>query len=699
MQSFKDENLEYYKKVISDLNKRGAKNNRILTVVKYVFQKQLDFHLEKWSVTEKIHAGMVLVDLFRESTGLIEYDYNYINGKTVKTVVPTEHLLQLIDNLNDKLEIMHPQLLPMVVQPKPWTGMYNGGYLSPYMRRNRMIKSYDRNYLTMLEEQKMPMVYNALNIAQSTSWQVYQKVLMVVKALWEEGQEIAGLPKRDDYILPEFPFPNLSKEDERTEEQTIIIKGWKRTCYEIHKKNIAKRSLRMQTSEIIRIAEQFSDYESIYFPYTLDSRGRMYCLPPLFNPQGNDLAKGLLCFSKGKTVKDDKNAIKWLTIHGANMYGFDKVGYEERIQWVKDREDMICSIAENPLKNREWTEADKPFQFLAWSFEYAEFLKNPDTFKTHIPIQLDGTCNGLQHYSALLKDEIGGAAVNLTDTILPSDIYNMVAEKLKSRLNAIKNTEPLAAKWLELGFDRKLCKKNVMTLPYGESEYGNRAFISEYLQENYSLEYLWKFFKVGKNPNDCLFKVSLFLSKHLWLAIEDMLKSAIIGMEYLKKITSIANKYSSYMEWTTPAGLIVRQNYQAQRKKIIRTELYGSILKSTVNIDNGKLDKRKQLSSIAPNFIHSLDAACLMIYLNKCNEAGIDSFMIVHDCVGTYATDTELSAQLIREAFVEIYRQPVLQNFLNDIKKVLPQEVELPSLPKFGKLNIENVLDSKFFFS
>ena len=42
---------------------------------------------------------------------------------------------------------------------------------------------------------------------------------------------------------------------------------------------------------------------------------------------------------------------------------------------------------------------------------------NPATFISRLPVQIDGSCNGLQHYAALGRDLDGGFSVNL----LPSD--------------------------------------------------------------------------------------------------------------------------------------------------------------------------------------------------------------------------------------------------------------------------------------
>lgn len=77
--------------------------------------------------------------------------------------------------------------------------------------------------------------------------------------------------------------------------------------------------------------------------------------------------------------------------------------------------------------------------------------------------------------------------------------------------------------------------------------------------------------------------------------------------------------------------------------------------------------------------------------------------MTVHDCYGTYATDTEISAKLLREAFVEIYRLPILDYFTSDIvnefTETEQQKIQLPEKPEVGNLDIEDVLQSSYFFN
>lgn len=707
MREFRKENSHYYESIQNDLNKRGAKANRKKNITTGVFNHRLDFHLDRWTVTEKFQTGLVLTRLFVESTGLAEFEDVFKKNKHFKFLIPTKELVEWTEQMSERLELMQPLFLPMVCPPKEWTSVLEGGYISPYIKKNKLIKNNSKEYLKKLETAKMPIVYEAINHLQSTAWQINNRVLEVVKQLWDEGKAVAELPDREDEPLIPFPYPEKTKEDAKTPEEIEVIKKWKRDTYEIHKRNVQKRSVRLLVSQILRIANQFKEYEKIYFPHQMDFRGRLYPIPVLLQPQGTDLSKGLLHFAEGKAV--DKESIKWLEIHGANMYGFDKENYDARIKWTKDRADEILSYAQNPLQNRGWTEADKPFQFLAFCFEYRDYLTNPESFRTHIPIQLDGTCNGLQHYSALLRDLKGGTAVNLVNGDKPSDIYAKVAERLEEKLKDVCNTNTgnisddnsLAHQWLNLGINRKLTKRPVMVLPYGGTMLSCREYIGEYLTDNYSPNFIWKHFGVGQTPSDCIFKVSTWLSKYLWEAIQETLQAATVGMDYLRKLARVVTKEQNDngLEWLTPAGLLVRQAYAARKKKMIRTELYGSIIKCTVNIDQEDLDLQRQLNGICPNFIHSLDASCLMIYLTKCKQAGINSFMTVHDCYGTYASDTDTSARLLREAFVEIYQQPILENFTEDLTHNLDSDVELPELPPKGELDITEVLRSEYFFN
>lgn len=85
-------------------------------------------------------------------------------------------------------------------------------------------------------------------------------------------------------------------------------------------------------------------------PHNLDFRGRAYPVPPHLNHIGDDLSRGLLKFAEGKPLGE--RGLRWLKIHLANLYGFDKASFDERAQFAEDHREDIFDSAERPLEVR-----------------------------------------------------------------------------------------------------------------------------------------------------------------------------------------------------------------------------------------------------------------------------------------------------------------------------------------------------------
>ena len=69
------------------------------------------------------------------------------------------------------------------------------------------------------------------------------------------------------------------------------------------------------------------------------------------------------------------------------------------------------------FENKFLQNADKPYGFLAFSYEYREFIKDPDSFRSALPIAMDESNNGFQHITTLQRDKKGATKVN----VLPSE--------------------------------------------------------------------------------------------------------------------------------------------------------------------------------------------------------------------------------------------------------------------------------------
>jgi DNA-directed RNA polymerase len=82
-------------------------------------------------------------------------------------------------------------------------------------------------------------------------------------------------------------------------------------------------------------------------PHNIDFRGRAYPIPPHLNHIGDDLSRGLLMFGESKPLGE--RGLRWLKIHLANLYGYDKASFDEREAYVMERLAEVYDSAENPL--------------------------------------------------------------------------------------------------------------------------------------------------------------------------------------------------------------------------------------------------------------------------------------------------------------------------------------------------------------
>jgi DNA-directed RNA polymerase len=466
-----------------------------------------------------------------------------------------------------------------------------------------------------------------------------------------------------------------------------------------HESNRRFITKRKALSAAIWIAEKYQDFEALYFPHVLDWRGRMYPVSAYVNPQSDDSGKALLEFANGAALGEE--GAFWLAVHGANCFGIDKVPFEQRVAWVEQNQDAILDSAVRPLEgSRLWADADDPYLFLAFCMEWAGLMAHvargepQDTFVSHLPVSWDGSCNGLQNFSAMLRDPIGGAATNLVPSDTPADIYQRVAEVASVQVDkdAAKG-EVNAAYWVGK-VTRKIAKRPTMTLPYGSGRYGFREQLREEL-DKIRLEDNKPYIEGDE------FLCSLYMANTLYDALGQVVVAARQAMDWLQEVASVASQENLPLWWTTPAGMRVMQDYKETKGLQVSCTLSGKRVQMTLQVETEKLDKRKQEQGISPNFVHSLDAAHLMRTVTKCVAAGIGSFAMVHDSYGTHAGNAGALRDMLREAFVEQYSREVLEEFRRELAEQLSPalQAKLPPVPPTGTLDLSAVNRSEYFFA
>jgi DNA-directed RNA polymerase len=365
----KEPDLFYAAQKSLDRNHSTGDHRRRVNLAKFsqhMAAGEFDFGWTSWGRDVQRRIGFVLIDIIVRYAPWFEIASDPTHVRSGPKDSPPlvlsvrEGLSSWLSKAVDHLAEVSTRYKPCVIPPRRWTGSRKGGYWTPYVMQKQLVRfkaSQESQQGYAADEYDaidMPQVYKAIHALQETGWAVNTRVLDVMEACVVLDQEIGGLPRRSEYEYPRktprmvihkdrcdkakregLPRP---KPDQHTEREIV---RWKQQAGPIYAMN-AKRFAKVQAAErTIGTARQFADYEAIYFPYMLDFRGRIYPIPTGLQPQGDDIARGLLHFSDALPVNEE--AAEWLAIHLAACYGkdatlgldLDKEPFQVRLDWSR----------------------------------------------------------------------------------------------------------------------------------------------------------------------------------------------------------------------------------------------------------------------------------------------------------------------------------------------------------------------------
>jgi len=367
-------------------------------------------------------------------------------------------------------------------------------------------------------------------------------------------------------------------------------------------------------------------------------------------------------------------------------------------------------------------------------------------YESHLECFIDGSNNGSQHLSALTKDEITAPHVNLVPLDLPGDLYKYVADHVwhkmgkeysvihkniikelevtidtitdyKNQINnapqkselrkqlieeiisyKLKNKEAVkdsaVVYWYRIKDSkqkRKICKRGVMTLPYGGSSYGlGQQVIDDArkhgIEQLMSMEHGWGAYMGRMIFEDC--KESLRRPMQLLDVFRDAGEKAEKRDEFLSWHTPVTNfpvvqhyvegtVKKTYIQYGPPVGEKLKTGYYENTR-----QLHICFMEDLQN------SPKKQASGASPNAIHSLDAAHLTLCINRCDFP----VTTIHDSFGCLLGDMAELYAVVRETFVELYSGPVLENLIAEMGGDM-------SAVEIGTLDLKLVLDSEYAFA
>lgn len=599
------------------------------------------------------------------------------------------------DDLLKELHNRHKDLIsrasllyrPMIVPPAEHALNSSGGNLMPWLRKAVVQKFRDVHWdETVVQTNSTPseVVIRGLNALMHTEWSINHKVYEVMSSMFTNNTREANLPANN---FDAFDFGELYP-DTGTKEDKAKWCQRKEESWSLWYKEERSRG-RMLVR--LKVAKDLMKWGFFYHIYTCDFRGRAYTACDLLSPQSSDFDRSLIVFAK--PVKQTARGLYWLKIHLANLFDMDKMPFDKRIGWVDANIELIKQTADNPYDTRFFWVSDKKkknpsFQRLAAIFE----LCRTDGL-TQLPIQIDGSCNGVQHWSAIMRDTDLAYKVNLIDNKDPQDLYGFVANSMTESMSNDSRDEtidPNTREWAQLFLDhwgnkipRSVCKRAVMTDPYGVTFYG----IRRYCKTEGHLDWVSK---------DRIAGAVMELATYIDKCLKNTLTNANLGKMWLKQIADIASNMGKNLEWTTPCGFkVVHQYYEILTRRSV-AKLFDMKELHFGSTDSSQIDDTQVNLAVSPNYIHSLDASHMWLTINKMVTAGLTNFSFVHDSYGCAAPYVPMMRQYTKEEFYEMHREPLLEKLKEEIEHSLC--IKLPSIPAIGNLSISSVLEAEYFF-
>ncbi len=771
------------------------------------------FSMDEAIIKDKASAGLALLRIVLASLPdnffrvKLERLSKTMQQYTLSSEVGFESLLA--DN-EELFQYFSKKMSPMVCQPDDWEGVTGGGYLTetakkltPLIKRNSKHKAPEGNIVfdAVNHLQKTPYrintrIFEVCKILQGTRPSDMKKVFMVKsgkfaevcpidqeadKYLWEktEGIKIDAKGKEKKAMVM------IHQDDESVQKRKEFFQWAARKS--LHKKRQeAKKSLDRSYNNCMALTTELDKYDEIYWAYSLDRRSRVYPSAMTgINLQGSDYQKANVEFSKGLPLDFDNDGeggeyamIKTLCNHwgkdSGNGVKTDKLTKEQAQDWLygvseyKGAESWILECAKAPLENTIWMKADKPLQFLAAVFEWADWkayrvVHNDYKFVSHLCDPNDASCSGAQILSAMTRDMVGAMHTNLLDMPV-QDLYMAVASKVSENLfNSINDCE-LSQDWLgrsnvleaisevikgngndiltdesqeqivkysndgltaEDIYDRiyttlsqverdrlsliirNLVKKPVMVKFYSGTRYGNIEHCNEFIVEKQWEEYF---------RCDGTGKAAAFMGNLIYDSINQVIAGAGQVMEWFVHVADVLGGENLPVKWTTPVGFKASMSKHSMKKLRLTVLFHGDsgyneftiyvpqLLKTEDGSKVYKLDTGKMKSGIAPDIVHSLDASLIMKVSERCKREGIENLTMIHDSLGSHCCFSGRFNRIIREEFIEIFKEDILQKMYLEFLDQLPETAKcLLKSPeqfgiKYGEYDLMEIMKSQFCF-
>lgn len=616
----------------------------------------------------KVGQAMVEIalksDLFTSKT--------IVKGKytRIKRILIDEEVLKKLESLVQEADIKYIRYKPMICPPAPWSTTELGGYyFGPFRKRIRNNSKVSEPYC------------KALNTLQSQEWEIDREILAIMRAVYENGSGIGFIPSKGFEKCDIEPYPASGSPVEQKE--------WIRRKERVWHDWATAQADRQKMEARFRFAALYKNtFFHAWFPCF---RGRLYTCCELLTPQGSSIDRALLRFSvPQKLTEAGKTELKRGV---AAAWDRDKDTLDARVAWVDANLSMLKSVANDPLTDRRWfygnKKRNKSWERLALTRE----LFREDGM-TQIPIQLDGSNNGLQHWAAILRAQDLGKSVNLTYSKTPQDIYADLARVVHKELMAkpiVDTVDQMLHDHYKQSIDRNLTKRPVMCFGYGITQHS----VLKYTYADGALDWI---------QDDKIRRIAAKrLGMIIWQCMNQYLTKAARGKEWLsEEVYNTVKATNAPWKYTNPLGFEMIHSYPKTIPVVSRVKVWNTSNHEMVFRDpSSTQDPLGNSTAASPNLIHSLDSCHAVLTINKMQELGLDGYSFIHDSFGTYANNIPKLREIIKETFVELHTKFTLNDVYQQLSSTVPAiNHNLPPSPDPSDLlDISEVMESEYFFA
>ena len=594
-------------------------------------------HYQKKSVLQALGAELMNYVML---AGLTHYKKERKEGDKNKTryLVLSDEIRASLDARNKTLDLMSPYYSLMSTQPNEWrrhedgwskSGAYNSNRLNFTLHAVRHMGAAQKQEVEdMIENGKMNACLDALHTIQNTPYRINPYVVEAIQWV-KDNDKTAGLDNwpnikqletvsfnGKDYTVgervPDEDWDALSEDSQKKLRKKLRQARASNLAADGNTTNLTRYV--NADPEALGETQRLLDEDELFMPHNWDNRGRVYPVNTMSH-HDSDYIRAMFLFKNDWEVTEDN--VDWLILQMANTYGnkIDKLTGEEKAQWVAENEEAIRLCGRDIAASYDiWSGAEEPFQFLAACHEYEKYedaREFGEKYRSSLPIAVDASQSGVQHFALSLLNTEDAKRVNLSKSDERGDIYEdclVVAKRLmkedyahkqllltndpvteddrqafrdfekqladkelddkarkalrrrwnrsapRRRLKTEKELEVIQQVWdwsdpdLTKPYGRSVIKRNVMTYCYSSRKFGfAQQLRSDWMDK---LSELVRLQRLNAHPfgEDEGFAACTYIADVHERAIEEVVVSAKVGMRFIQKIVRILATYKMEQE-------------------------------------------------------------------------------------------------------------------------------------------------------